>query len=72
VLGLFEYQQTNGTCLALAGPPLTAALVATQLLQVENLTITITAVDTLRPTSSATATDTLQVSLPNIDYANAT
>jgi prepilin-type N-terminal cleavage/methylation domain-containing protein len=71
VLGIFEYLQLSGSCLPLAsGSPV--GLSGSQMLQVENLVITITAVDTLRPTSTATATDTLQVSLPNIDYYNET
>lgn len=73
VPGIFEYFTQSGACLALdttldppaldttGGPPATIA-------QAENMTITLTTVDTLAARSGPPTTVTLELSLPNWDY----
>lgn len=74
--GIFQYFTRSGSCLALdtavtppsldttGGPPAETA-------QVENIAISLTTVDSLNADHGPSATVTLQLSLPNWDYANA-
>lgn len=73
VSGIFEYFTQAGSCLALdtaLNPPGldTAGGPPTEIAQVENITITLTTVDTLAAKSGASTTIALPLSLPNWDY----
>jgi Tfp pilus assembly protein PilV len=68
--GIFQYYNSSGTCLPLGTGTTPPALTSSQYPTVDNVTVTLTTLDVLRPKTSATVTYTLQLTLPNVDYYN--
>ncbi len=66
--GIFEYFDSTSTCLPLDTALSPAALDTPS--KVENITVTVTTVDTARAKVAPSATFTLQIVLPNVDYAS--
>jgi hypothetical protein len=70
--GIFQYYNSSGTCLALGTATSPPALTSSQTPGVDNVTVTITTLDVLRPKTSPDVTYTLQLTLPNVDYYDET
>ncbi len=68
--GIFQYYNSSSTCLPLSTGTSPPALTSSQAPNVDNVTVTLTTLDVLRPKTSADVTYTLQLTLPNVDYYN--
>ena len=70
--GIFQYYNSSGTCLLLGTGTSPPALTSSQGSNVDNVTVTLTTLDVLRPKTSANVTYTMQLTLPNVDYYDET
>ncbi len=73
--GIFQYYSylasSSGTCLVLDTSQSPPAVASSQFARIDSIHMTITTEDPGRPTTSSQSEIALDVSLPNVDYANA-